>query len=236
MDTAEAKLISRIKRTESVESFRFFPEKRINFLAGQFLQIIFNANDPADKELNKYLSFSSSPAKDYIEVTKRLSESKFSNTLKALKVNDRILLKGPFGNCVFKKEYKKISFLIGGIGITPVISILEYISETKLTNEVLVLYSNKTELDIAFKKELDEWANISKNIKVIYCVTEVKPCDNLCIFGRIDKNLILDQIPGLKNSIIFIFGPPKMVEATRAITLDCGVNPQNIKTESFIGY
>ena len=82
--------------------------------------------------MNKYLSFSSSPTNDYIEVTKRLSDSVFSQKLKALKPSDEVLLKGPSGNCVLKEEYKKIGFLIGGIGITPVISMIEYIVDKKL--------------------------------------------------------------------------------------------------------
>jgi ferredoxin-NADP reductase len=212
------------------------PEKKINFLPGQFLQAIFNPVNLADKELNKYLSFSSSPTKEYIEITKRLSDSKFSSALKALKIGDKLSFKAPLGNCVFNKDYKRIVFLIGGIGITPVVSILEYICDLKLTNEVILFYSNKEESDIAFKKELDEWALANKNIKVIHCVTEIKPCDNSCIFGRIDKNLILEHVQNLAGATVFIFGPPKMVEAMKLISLDCGASLENIKTESFIGY
>jgi ferredoxin-NADP reductase len=236
MDIAEARLISRIKRTESIESFRFLSDRKIDFLPGQFLQVIFNPDNLQDKEFNKFLSFSSSPGKDYFEVTKRLGNSKFSSALQVLKIGDKISFKAPLGNCIFKNDYQRVVFLIGGIGITPVISILEYISDLKLTNEVTLLYSNKNDSDIAFKKELDEWARLNKNIKIIYCVTEAKPCDNSCIFGRIDKNLILERVPSLNGSTVFIFGPPKMVEATKTIALDCGARAENIKTESFIGY
>jgi len=33
-----------------------------------------------------------------------------------------------------------------------------------------------------------------------------------------------------------IFGPPKMVEAMKNICLELGISPEDIKTESFIGY
>ena len=69
----------------------------------------------------------------------------------------KFLLMPPFGNCVFKDEYRKIGFLIGGIGITPVISIIEYIVDRSLATDVLLLYSNKTQEDIAFRRELDAW-------------------------------------------------------------------------------
>lgn len=226
----------RIKRTPTIESFRFLPQEKLDFIPGQFLQIIFDEKNPQNKELNKYLSFSSSPAKDYIEVTKRLSESLFSQRLKNLKINDTILVKAPLGNCVFKEDNKKIAFLIGGIGVTPVISILEHIADKKLETDVLLLYSNKTEEEIAFKSELDPWQESNKNIKIIYLVTDCEPKSKNCLVGHIDKDLLAGKINDLNERVIFIFGPPKMVEAMKNLCLEISCREENIKTESFLGY
>ena len=233
MQIYKARLIQTIERTRDVRSFRFFPEKRIDFLPGQFLQVVF---DPARNDLNKYLSFSSSPTKEYIECTKRLSNSAFSERLKNLKVNDEILLKAPMGNCVFRDEDCSIAFLIGGIGITPVISILEYIVEKKLDTDVLLFYSNRTDEDIAFRKELDLWQSIAPKIRVFYLVTDCESQDKKCIFGRIDKNLLLREAGDCGERTFFIFGPPRMVEAMDHLCLEVGVKKENIKTENFIGY
>ena len=236
MKIIEAKLIERIKRTESIESFRFSTAEKLPFSAGQFMRVIFNRDNLEDKELNKYLSLSCSPNKSYVEVTKRLSDSRFSAALKALTPGDSVFLNGPLGNCTLREDYKKIAFLIGGIGITPVVSILEYIFENKLDIDSEILYSNKNENDIAFKNELDTWSKINKAIKICYLVSETKPKDGATIFGRIDKGSILERITQLKERLIFIFGPPKMVEAMKALVLELGVKPENLKTESFIGY
>lgn len=229
-------LIDRIKRTPTIESFRFASAEKIDFSPGQFLQVIFDEKDRNNKELNKYLSFSSAPGKDYIEVTKRLSESLFSQRLRGLKAGDEVYIKAPFGNCVFKDEYQKIGFLIGGIGITPVISILEYIVGKKLSTDAVLLYSNRTEADIAFRQVLDYWQESNKNIKISYTITECQPKDSSCEFGRIDKNLALEKIKDYKERIFFIFGPPKMVEAMQALCIEVGCDRGNIKTENFVGY
>ncbi len=160
------RLIERIKRSPTVESFRFLPQKKIEFRPGQFLKVIFSQE--RSKELNKYLSFSSSPTKDYIEFTKRLSNSEFSLKLKKLKRNDEVLIEAPLGNCIFREDYKKIVFLIGGIGITPVISIIEYIMEKNLETEVYLFYSNQSEEEVAFKRELDNWGFLNKRIDFLY--------------------------------------------------------------------
>jgi ferredoxin-NADP reductase len=236
METYKVRLVQRIIRTPTIESFRFLPDKKIDFIPGQFLQVIFDEKNTDNKELNKYLSFSSSPAKDYIEVTKRLSESSFSQKLKALKTNDEVLLKASLGSCVFKDEYKKITFLIGGIGITPVISILDYIADKRLDTQAMLFYSNRREEEIAFRKELDDWGSSSDNLKFFYIITDYKPKDDGCIFGRINKELLQDEIKDLAERMFFIFGPPKMVEAMRDLCEDIGIRQANMKTESFIGY
>ncbi len=229
-------LIDRIKRTPTIESFRFARTEKIDFLPGQFLQVIFDEKDRNNKELNKYLSFSSAPTKQYIEVTKRISESKFSKKLTSLNINDSALLKAPMGDRVFKEEYKKIAFLIGGIGITPVISILEYIVEKKLSTDAVLFYSNRREADIAFRQELDYWRGANKNIKVFYTLTEYQPVESSYIFGRIDKDLVARELKDYAERIIFIFGPPKMVEAMQTLCLEIGCPKENLRVEFFLGY
>lgn len=224
-----------IKRTETVRSFRFVSDKKIDFIAGQFLQVLFDEVNKNNKELNKYLSFSSSPAKDYIEFTKRLSESQFSQRLRQLKEGDEILIKAPLGECIFKEDYKNIAFLIGGIGITPVISMIEYIVDKKLTNDVILLYSNRSREEIAFYKELDFWQNSNGNIKVIYFI-DTPSGDEKFISKRIDKESIQKYVHDYRERTFFIFGPPKMVEAMKNLCLELDIKSQNIKTEMFIGY
>lgn len=236
MKEIKANLIEKIQRTQSVISFRLKPDQKIDFIAGQFLQAVLDEANQNNKELNKYLSFSCSPGKDYIEVTKRISDSKFCQKLKELKEGDSISLKGPMGNCVFKEEYKKIGFLIGGIGITPVISIIEYIAEKKIDTNVVLFYSNRTEEEIAFRSELDKWQKENSNIKVVYTVTDCQPKDKSCVQGRISKNLLLDKAKDLNERVVFVFGPPKMVEAMKNLSLELGCKEENLKTESFIGY
>ena len=226
----------RLRRTSTVESFRFSPEERIEFIPGQFLQIVFDEHNLGNKELNKYLSFSSSPAHEYVEVTKRLSPSIFSQKLKRLRENDSCLIKAPLGNCILRDDYKKIGFLIGGIGITPVISMLEYIVEEELSTDVILFYSNRNEEDVAFKEELDRFQIASSNIKVVYTVTDEEPKRRGYIFGRIDSQLILKEDRSFTERMVFIFGPPRMVEAMKDLCVEVGVPEYLIKTESFLGY
>jgi len=229
-------LAQKIQRTPTVASFRFSSAEKISFLPGQFLKIILDENHPENKELNKFLSFSCSPGNNYVEVTKRLSASLFSQSLSTLKLNDQVLIQAPFGNCVFKEGFKKIAFLIGGIGITPVISIIEYIVNKRLNTDMLLFYSNRAEEEIAFRQELDIWAQSNSNLKLYYTLTDYQPKDNSCSFGRINKELLLGKIKDPQERVFFTFGPPKMVEAMNELCLEIGCLKENLRTESFMGY
>lgn len=236
MEMTTGTFIENITRTPTVESFRFTVEKKINFLPGQFLEVIFDEADYKNKELNKYLSFSSAPGKEYIEVTKRLSKSKFSQKLINLQVGDRVVFRMPMGNCIFKEEYRKIGFLIGGIGITPVISIIEYVVDKQIDCNVCLMYSNKTDDDIAFRDELDTWRSNNQNIKVFYNVTRCVPKDQKYIYGDINKKLLVERMCDWQERVMFIFGPPAMVETMKHLCNDIGCSAGNVKTETFVGY
>ena len=232
----KAVLSEKIKRTYDIETFRFVSEEEIKFIPGQFSQVIFDEKNLGNKALNKYLSFSCSPGKDYIEVTKRISDSQFSKKLIDLKIGDKVLFKFSFGNCIVKDTDKKICFLIGGIGITPVISIVEDIIEKKKDTDIIIFYSNRTEEDIAFKEELNCWGKNKYNLKIYYVITDSEPIDSRFILGFINKDLILEKTKDFKGRFFFILGPPKMVEAMKSLCLEMGCDKKCIRTESFIGY
>jgi len=232
MDEIKAVLKEKIKRTDAIASFRFEPEKKVDFFPGQFMEVIL---EKENKALRHFLSFSSSPVRDYIEFTKRVSDSAFCKKLMELEKGDEILLRLPFGNCVYKEEDEKIGFLAGGVGITPVVSILEYIAEKSLASDVMLFYSNRREEDIAFKEQLDEWRN-KANIEIVYIVTAEKPRDKNIKFAVLDMELLKQYQDKFLDRIFFIFGPPKMVDALYGILKELGVVEEKIKTEKFLGY
>ncbi len=238
MKETRGTLIEKIERTGTIESFRFKPEEKIDFLPGQFLQVIFDEKDRNNRLLNKHLSFSCAPQNDYIEVTKRLSQSEFSQRLRQLREGDAVLFKAPMGNCVFKDEYHNIGFLIGGIGITPVVSIVEYILKKQLNTNICLLYSNRVEHDIAFKSELDYWQRTHPHLlHVLYVVSDCEPVDKRCMIGTINKDIVASHMSDWQERMIFAFGPPAMVSAMKNICLEeLSCNKELIKTEIFMGY
>lgn len=156
--------------------------------------------------------------------------------LKALQQGDAVLAKGPMGQCVFRQDYRKIGFLIGGIGITPVISIFEYIVKKNLKTEAVLLYSNLREDRIPFKKELDAWTRDHSNLRVVYTVVEQEPRDAGISYGRIDKEFLSKHLPRDPDIHVFIFGPPRMEKDMEDLCLEAGCSREKLHAEKFAGY
>lgn len=236
MQEVQAHFKECIARTSETQSFRFIPDQPLDFLPGQFLQLIFDEANKQNRDLNKYLSFSCMPGTGYIEVTKRLTGSAFSERLRSLRPGDTVLLKAPMGQCVLKEEQKKIGFIIGGIGITPVISMLEDVVARNSTIDICLVYANRTCQDIAFKDMLDAWAQTRPSLRIVYTVDTGSPAEENGIVGFINEAVIRQVMPDNAERFLYVFGPPVMVTHMHALCLEIGCDPALLTTEKFIGY
>ncbi|MBN1913767.1 MAG: FAD-dependent oxidoreductase [Candidatus Omnitrophica bacterium] len=221
-----------IKRTHNVKSIRLEPAGDLNFKAGQFLSVRLKA----EKELKRYLSFSSSPSEGFIEFTKKLTESDFSRTLDGLKSKDEVFIQYPFGDFTLKDDHKKVAFLSGGIGITPIRSICKFATDKKLDVDIALLYANRTFSDIAFRQDFDLMKKENPRLKVVHVLSEACPDFESCM-GRIDSGLIKKEVPDYSGRKFFLCGPPAMVDAMKKILSEELVLPKDsIITENFQGY
>jgi ferredoxin-NADP reductase len=222
-----------VPRTNNVRSFRFPRPYALNYKAGQFLFVTIKANE---KELNKHFSFSSSPTeKTHIEFTKKLSESDFSSALKALKEGDWARIDAPYGKFTFEGEHEKIGLLAGGIGITPFRSICKYCTDMRLNTKITLLYGNRTENDIAFRKELETMQEQNKNLKMVLILNEASSGWKGAT-GLITAEMIKKEIPDFKETIFYTCGPPAMVQIMEKLTEQLGLPKTQLNREFFTGY
>lgn len=233
----ETEVLGIIPRTYNVKSFRFKSKESANFKPGQFFFVTIK-ND--GKELTKHFSFSNSPTeKGYIEFTKRITDSEFSKALNKLKIGDWARLRMPLGQFTFEGEFKKLALLSGGIGITPLRSIIKYIFDMHLPTDVVLLYGNNKEQDIIFKQDFDIMASANKKIHLIYTLTSPE-IDKQKWNGEIDyidDNMIKKYVPDLTERIFYMCGPPKMVQTLMEILkTKLNIPDKQIKTENFTGY
>jgi len=226
-----------IKRAPGVKSFRFELKESVDFKSGQFFFVTIAIDG---KENTKHFSFSNSPTeKDYIEFTKRITQSPFSQALDKLKSGDWARVKMPLGSFTFEGEYDKIALLSGGIGITPIRSICKFVTDKRLATGMTLLYGNNTEENIIFRQDFDGMQELNKGFKVVYTLT-APDIDKKTWQGRtgyIDVSMIKEEIPDYNERVFYICGPPKMVEGLVDILRNkLNIDTSKIKIENFTGY
>jgi len=232
----ETKVMDIIQRTHDIKSFRFAIPEEIYFKPGQYFVLTIKING---EEATKHFSFSISPTeKGYVEFTKRITGSEFSQALNQLKMGDWARLKLPYGFFTFEGEYDKIAFLVGGIGITAVRSMCKYACDKKLPADIVLIYGNTTEKDIAFHEDFLQMEAGNKNLRVVYTLTN--PVDKHTWKGRIgiiNIEMVKKEISDYAERVFYICGPPKMVDYLRSLLSDeLKLDKGKIKWEHFSGY
>jgi len=233
----DTNFIEIIRRAPGVKSFRFAIKERISFKPGQFFFVTIKIGE---KEATKHFSFSNSPTeKGYIEFTKRITESPFSTALDTARPGDWARIKMPLGSFTFEGEYAKIAFLSGGIGITPIRSMCRFAVDTGIHSDIVLLYGNRDEEGIIFKRDFDEMEKYNQNFHAIYTLTS--PAGSQPAWtgrtGRIDDKMIREEIPDYRDRVFYICGPPKMVAAiTNILKSEIKLAGDQIKIENFMGY
>ena len=233
----ETEVLNIIQRTHNVKSFRFRVNEDVDFKPGQFFFVTIKIDGI---ERTKHFSFSNSPTeKGYVEFTKRITDSEFSQALERLKIGNWARLKMPYGSFTFGGEYEKIAFLSGGIGITPIRSICKFATDSMLSTDMVLLYGNNREEDIIFRQDLDDMQSVNKNLRIVYTLTSAD-IDREIWKGRtgyIDDTMIREEIPDYIERIFYICGPPRMVESLIDILKNkLSIKQDKIRTENFVGY
>ena len=231
------KLVVRVKeviqRTYNVKSIRLDIAEEIDFQAGQFLSVALQ-NNP---ELKRYLSISSSPTeKGYLEFTKKITGSDFSQALDQLKAADTVNIEYPFGKFILGDPAQEIAFLSGGIGITPIRSMARYVVDKNLGTDMVLIYANRSLKDIVFREDFDALKKAYPKLKVTHVLSEAAPGFR-CIPGLINAQVIKNEVSDYAQRKFYLCGPPQMVTAMgKLLTEELGLSKANIITENFQGY
>src|ERR671922_2277893 len=145
----------------------------LNYTAGQFAFFDIGGvyNDP--KGPIRHFTISSSPTENFIMFSTRIRDSPYKKRLSTLEQGAKVKVRGPEGQFVLHQDYSKPAvFLSGGIGVTPFRSMIKYATDKQLPVKIVMFDSNRNRENILFKKEFDEWANINKNLNIIYTISD----------------------------------------------------------------
>lgn len=222
------KIIKIIDETADTKTFRV-ESKGIDFSPGQFFMVRFEDN----KVLQRAYSIASSPTdKGYLDITMNLV-GEFTNKLWQAKLGDILVFKGPYGKFYFDESMKHDLVLIGGgLGITPLRSIIKYCIDKNLGNRVSLLYSAKTPKDIVYKNELEELKSKNPDYRFVFTITRPEEKDGWeGRVGRIDDELLRQSIDDVENTLFYICGSLQFAKDIRETLYSLGAQKDHVKTD-----
>jgi predicted ferric reductase len=153
----------------------------------------------------------------------------YTKQLDVLNIRDIVNIKGPHGSLsekVIIKPQREVVLIAGGVGVTPMISIWEYILQNKRAKTTMVYISSfidQATFDNDFKK-LDNKYGIGDNDYWLY-LDEGK--------NFINVDMIKNRVGGLENKIFIICGPKRMMDMMVKGLKVNGVKNMDIVIEDF---
>lgn len=234
------RLIDRKEIATNTMAFTFTKPKDFVYKAGQYVDLSLIAPPETDDEGNtRSFSLASTPAEGALMIATRMRDTAFKRVIKALPLESELQLAGPMGSFTLHSDATRPAiFLTGGIGITPVRSIIAQAIRDKAPHQMYLFYSNRTISDAAFLEELTQLTVDHNAVHVIPTVTKMDPAQESWIgeTGYIDAQMLARHTADVVKPIYYISGPEAMVGAMRKLLAEQGVGDDDIRAEEFAGY
>jgi predicted ferric reductase len=157
----------------------------------------------------------------------------FTSTWPNVEVGTRVFLEGPFGGFTVDRCAPGAVFVVGGIGVTPAMSVLRTIRSRGDDRRVVLIYAVASLDDVPFAEEIRRMDEAMANLHVVW-VPEEPPEDWTRASGLLDGDLIRSIVtPAELELEFFVCGPEPMMDAVESALRDLGVDWRRIYTERF---
>lgn len=225
-----AAVLSVLDETSDIRTLRLARPEGFVFSPGQFLTVRVRCDG---RELVRCYSISTPPeASGYLEISVK-RQGVVSGALHAFaKPGSSLTVRGPGGGFVYPADDDRPLLLVaGGIGITPVLSMLRHAVLAEPTRPATLVYSARQESDLAFRDELHSLARRSPRLRVILAASRGETSTPVYP-GRIDRAL-LETVADVRESIACLCGPQAMIETLSGTLEELGLPRQRIRSELF---
>lgn len=243
------RVLRKEKESESVTSFYLVPADGgsvPDFKPGQYITV--RVPTPCGHTTMRNYSLSDIPGENHFRISVKRENAAKAETPKGFVSNylhdnvdtGSIIEVGPPCGDFFldteAKHTRPLVLLAGGIGITPIISMLQAALKTMPDRPVIVVHASLHENAQAFRKTLDTLAAAHKNVTLRHCYSEAAPAgitraaDD--VSGFIDAALIESLVPDRDADYYFCGPKPFMVNIYHQL-LEWGIPASQVHFEFF---
>lgn len=235
------KLINRLHVAEGTIACLFAKPENFTYRPGQYISLtLINPKETDSSGNTRFFSLASAPDEQELMIATRMRDSAFKRMLEKMPLGTEVELKGPYGHFTLHENLDiPAAYITGGIGITPVRSIVQHAATSKMDHPPLFLfYANHRPEEAAFLPEFINLMRENSSFHFIGTMTQLENSEEEWEGdqGYIDEEMLLKYLGDLSIPIYYISGPKTLVAAIRKILKEAGVADTNIRTEEFSGY
>jgi predicted ferric reductase len=202
------------------------------YLPGQFGFLTF-ASDQISNEEHPFTIASSPTEPDAFEFIVRTTGD-WTAQLKNLQPQDRVYLDGPYGlfSHLLISGQTEIIMIAGGIGITPMLSMLRYMAESGDQRKLTLLWSNQSPDHIVSPDAFEKLAAQLIGLRILHVMTRAPEYN--AEQGRLDrpklKRLLADCS---RSAAVLVCGPDQMMTDVYPWLVSLGFQRRMIFIERF---
>ena len=238
VDNAETKLLLTCVEREDIAAdfttFWFESHQQLPlppYLPGQHLPLQLEING---EFIARYYTLSSSPSRPgrYAISVKRIDDGRISNWLhQHFQVGDVLAADKPGGDFHLGIHTDKLLLLSAGSGITPMLSMLRYLSDNDNICDVVFYHQCSTEADIPSLQELHQLEKMHPSLDLRIVLSQPRR-DWQGESGRLSLSH-LAMISDLDQRQVFVCGPNAFMDTAKKLLLKMGVSPARYHQEAF---
>lgn len=229
------KLKERRKIAEDTYEWVFEKPSGTRYQAGQYMEWMLPHQQADARGVRRYFTIASSPTESVIRVAAKVPKdgSTYKQALHQLQPGQTIIASQRAGDFMLPPTAVKIGMIAGGIGVTPFVSHVSYMTSSQDWRDSMLFYCNNTKDDVAYQ---DLWRTASKSGH--FCLVSIlakEAAEPEYETGYISADIITRHTPDYKERTWYISGPPVMVNASEKILRQLGVPRRQIIKDFFPG-
>jgi ferredoxin-NADP reductase len=206
------------------------PQRVMHFSAGQYAALAYHLDNQSISDARCFSIANAENRTGAISFGIRVA-GEYTQGLSRLKPGTSFTIYGPFGSFTPQLNHpnQPLVLFAGGIGITPMISIIQ---SANSRIPITLFYSNKSARDLPFFNVLNQLAKSNPNFKVIYLLSEEQRSG--FVYGRMNSNLFATYASrDFRNAAYYICGPTGFTDSSISMLHKMHIPSENIITESF---
>lgn len=232
-------ITDKVKESDIITSFYLKPKDNsqiADYNAGQYLTI--RVTMPNEKYMQiRHYTISAAPGADSYRISVKKEIDSTPNGVvstylhDSVEIGDTVEASAPAGTFTLEENDQPITLISGGVGITPMVSMLETLASNQSTQSINFVHAARNSDIHAFHDHVTELVTALPNASYTYGYSDLESKEHGDFKGYLTKEVLEKTVT--ENTICYIVGPIPFMKHVAHLLNEIGLSDENIRYELF---